>query len=216
MFLCRTYELGDLSLTYPIVRSAPIFVLLMGLVFLKEAPSLLASIGIFMVILGMQIINLKRLSLKIFFTPFKHLEKGAISFAVLTAFSSACYSVVDKKGALAMHPVLFFYLFFSISGFLFLGYLFFLDVKRRRRYFEILKKDKLSIAIAALLEFSSYILILYAFCISKVAYVIALRQISVVFGVLFGILFLKEGYGKPRIVGSIVISLGVFLISAFG
>jgi uncharacterized membrane protein len=59
-------------------------------------------------------------------------------------------------------------------------------------------------------------MILYAFCISKVAYVVALRQISVVFGVVFGVFFLKESSAKARLLASVVIFIGAFLILVCG
>lgn len=214
-FLCRAYELGDLSLTYPIIRSSPIFVLLLALVFLREVPSAAAVVGIIIVIIGAQLINQKGFNLKEFLAPFQPSHKKAIVAAALTAFFSACYSAVDKKGVLEVEPVLFFYLFFAISGFMFLGYLM-TQPQRRTRYFKSLNTDKFRVGIAALLEFASYILILYAFRISKVAYIIALRQISVVFGVLYGILFLKERYGKVRLAGSAIMFIGIFLITVFG
>lgn len=217
LFLCRTYELGDMSLTYPIIRSSPIFVLLFGVIFLKEIPSKIAIMGIIIVVFGVQIINQRNLSVSSFLASFRHrhINKKIMIPANLTAFFSACYSVVDKKAVLAINPILFFYLFFSLSGFLFLGYL--LSLKERRRYyFAILNKDKMIIFLAAILEFASYILILFAFRISKVAYIVALRQLSVIFGALYAIWFLKEKYGEVRFVGSLIIFIGVFLIIAFG
>ncbi len=215
VFLCRTYELADMSLTYPIVRSSPIFLLVMGFLFLGEIPSWEAVIGVLVVVLGVLIIHQKALTFSSFQRMFRSIDRKVMAFAALTAFASACYAVVDKKGVLVLHPVLFFYLMFALSGFLFLVYLLFLK-QRRVRYFGTLAKDKYWIALAAILEFSSYILILYAFRISKVAYVISLRQISVVFGVLYGIWFLRERYGKVRFVGSTIIFCGIFLITAFG
>src|SRR3989338_2997976 len=99
-FLCRAYELGDLSLTYPIIRSSPIFVLLLALVFLREVPSAAAVVGIIIVIIGAQLINQKGFNLKEFLAPFQPSHKKAIVAAALTAFFSACYSAVDKKGVL--------------------------------------------------------------------------------------------------------------------
>ncbi|MFH0732459.1 MAG: DMT family transporter [Candidatus Omnitrophota bacterium] len=215
IFLCKTYEGADMSLSYPIIRSSPVFVLLMAFILLGEVPSKIAILGIIVVMLGAYLINQKKISFSGILDPFRHINKKVVFFAGLTAFSSACYSVVDKKGVLLMHPILFFYLFFALSGFLFLGYLLFMK-ERRRNYFYITKKDKFSIALAAVLEFLSYILILYAFRMSKVAYVIALRQISVVFGSLYGILFLKEKYAKVRFAGAVIIFIGIYLIAAFG
>jgi drug/metabolite transporter (DMT)-like permease len=215
IFLCRTYELGDMSLTYPIVRSSPVFVLFMGVVFLGEVPSKLALLGILVVMLGVQIINQEDLSFSGITKRFKNINGKILAAAGMTAFFSACYAIIDKKGVLHMNPILFFYVFFALSGFMFLGYLLSME-ERRKRFFEVLNRDKFKITLAAVLEFSSYVLILFAFRISKVAYIIALRQISVVFGVLYGIWFLKEKYGKVRFVGSLVIFLGIFLITVFG
>ena len=215
IYLCRTYYLGDMSLTYPIIRSAPIFVLFGGIIFLREMPSLWAVAGIITVIFGVNVINQKTLSFAAMLAPFRHMNKAATIAALLTAFFSACYSVVDKKGVLAMDPILFFYLFFTLSGFFFLVYFAFLKEKRGR-YMQVLKKDIFKITLAAVLEFSSYILILYAFRVSKIAYIVALRQISVVFGALYGILFLKEKHADVRFVGSVIIFIGIFLITVFG
>lgn len=215
VYLCRTYELEDMSLTYPIARSAPIFVVVMGILFLRELPSKGALAGICILMLGVYLLNQQRFSLASFFTPLRHIKKRAMVMAGMTAFWSACYSIVDKKGVLLMDPVLFFYLFFAISGAMFLVYVVFLK-ERRKKYLEVLKADAVKITLAALMEFGSYILILFAFRISNTAYVIALRQISVVFGALYGICFLKERYGTARMFGSLVIFVGVFLITVFG
>jgi drug/metabolite transporter (DMT)-like permease len=215
VFLCKTYERGDLSLTYPIARSSPIFVLIIGYVLLKETPSPVAIVGILLVVLGVYMISLRRLSLSEFLQPLKIGHKEALLFALFTALFSAAYSIVDKKGALNMEPILFFYLFFAISGLMFLGYLL-LFKDRRENYWRLLKRDKYTITLASLLEFGSYILILYAFRISNVAYVVALRQISVIFGVIYGILILKERHGKSRLLASSTIFLGSFLIIAYG
>lgn len=215
VFLCRTYELGDMSLTYPIARSSPVFVLIMASTFLKEMPSILAIFGIVLIVLGTYLINQENFSFQGIIKPFNKNNAYATLFAVFTAVWSAIYSVIDKKGVLSVPPVLFFYMFFSFSGFLFLGYLLLLR-ERRKNYWRILKKDKYKITIASILEFSSYILILYAFRMSKVAYVVALRQISIIIGAIYGVVFLKEHYGRVRIIASIIIFFGAFIIIVFG
>jgi uncharacterized membrane protein len=60
-----------------------------------------------------------------------------------------------------------------------------------------------------------YMLVLLAMSIAPVSYILALRQVSVVIGALMGVVFLKEKYGRIRIIGSIIIFLGVFILSVF-
>ncbi|MCP4376891.1 MAG: EamA family transporter [bacterium] len=215
LFLCKTYEAGDMSLTYPVVRSSPVFVLVLALVFLHEIPTTAAVIGAILVVAGAYLINQKSLSPRSLMAPFDRHHLAAMAFAVLTAVWSAIYSIVDKKGVLSIPPILFFYLFFACSGFMFLGY--FLTLKdRRKKYWRLLKQDAIKITLASILEAASYILILYAFRMSKVAYVVALRQVSVIIGAVYGVVFLKERYGKVRIMASCIIFAGAFCIVAFG
>jgi drug/metabolite transporter (DMT)-like permease len=57
----------------------------------------------------------------------------------------------------------------------------------------------------------SYVLMLFALSMSKVTYVGALRQLSLVFGVTLGWLFLKETLNGTRIAGLILIIVGACL-----
>lgn len=217
IYLCQAYERGDISLTYPIIRSSPVFVTLFGFIFLKEIPSLTGILGIVLVIFGAWLINQKNFNLTETFGFFrlKANTSAMLYAATMTAIFSALYSVIDKKGVLLVHPVLFFYLFFAFSGLWFGLYILFLR-EERKFIIDVYKKDKYKILVASLLEFSSYVLILYAFQLSKVAYVIALRQISVVFGVIFGTYFLKEQYAAVRFFASCIIFAGIYLITVFG
>src|SRR5512143_1582037 len=61
--LTRAYALGDLSQVYPIARgSAPLFVLLWALLLLGERPTPIGVGGIFIVVLGLYLVNLPSLS----------------------------------------------------------------------------------------------------------------------------------------------------------
>lgn len=214
IYLCRSYELADLSLTYPVIRSAPLFVAVLGVVFLGEKLSFIALVGIILTVLGAQMINLSNFSIKGLFDFKTYKHKRAIIAAALTAFFSALYSIVDKRGALSMPPVLFFYLFFAVSG-LFFGLYLLLFKDKVKNYWAVTKKNKFNITAASILEFSSYILILYAFRLAHVAPVVAIRQISTVFGAMLGIMVLKEKYAKTRIIGSLIIFAGIYLLVIF-
>jgi len=48
--------------------------------------------------------------------------------------------------------------------------------------------------------------------LAQVSYILALRQISLVLGALMGVVFLGESYGKVRIIGSLIIFIGVFIL----
>ena len=71
----------------------------------------------------------------------------------------------------------------------------------------------LSIVAAGMLAFTAYAIVLSVLQFSKVSYVSHVREFGIVFSVLLGAIVLKESLGKGRILGSIVITFGVFLIA---
>jgi uncharacterized membrane protein len=60
---------------------------------------------------------------------------------------------------------------------------------------------------------TGYSMILIAFTIDRVSYIVSLRQLSVVFAVLMGSFWLKEKHSAIRLTGAVVIFAGSFLIS---
>jgi uncharacterized membrane protein len=52
--------------------------------------------------------------------------------------------------------------------------------------------------------------------IAPVSYIVPLREVSVLFGAILGMLFLREAMTRPRIIAAITITGGVILISLFG
>ena len=60
---------------------------------------------------------------------------------------------------------------------------------------------------------TGYSLILIAFTIDRVSYIVSLRQLSVVFAVLMGGIWLKEKHKGIRLAGALIIFSGGFLIS---
>jgi drug/metabolite transporter (DMT)-like permease len=62
----------------------------------------------------------------------------------------------------------------------------------------------------------SYSLAIFVMRTSPVSYVVSIREVGIVFGVLLGSLILKEKYGKVRLIASIIILIGVLLITFAG
>jgi drug/metabolite transporter (DMT)-like permease len=58
-----------------------------------------------------------------------------------------------------------------------------------------------------------YVLVLIAMSRVQVSYILALRQLSVVLGAAAGVFFLREKYGRVRLVSSIIIFLGVYVLA---
>lgn len=211
-FLSKALEKGDLSLIYPIMRSSPALVLIFSITILGENVSVLGVTGILLVAIGVYTINMESLALSELLRPFRAMTRDrAIQFAFLTLFSVACYTLVDKIAVSQMHPVIFAYVYPWISLSLFSGYIF------KAKSSDILKKEwalhKGSILVCGVLSIFGYFLILQAFTMERMSYVVGLRQLSIVFAVLLGGHLLKEKNKKIRIASSIIIFLGAYLIT---
>ena len=208
-FVGIAYERGDLSLVYPLSRgSGPLFVPILAVFILNEQLSIPGLYGIALVIVGIFIIHLRSFAIQSFFEPFLALRGRASLWALCTGGTIAGYSLVDKVGVSFVNPPVYIYLMFVISLLLLSPYVF---VKVR---FELKKEwniNKIQIFIVGFLDLFTYLMILFALQISKVSYVAAAREVSIVFSALIGIILLQEKNAPQKLVGAVLISLGVIL-----
>ena len=208
--LGRAYELGDLSVVYPLARSSPLFLFVLAVVFLGEEVSLWGVAGILLVVLGVYTIHLEGLAIGDLLRPIKSLRSQASQFALLTALCTSIYSLVDKLGVTAVAP---------------LAYAFWLDVFVIAFLTPVVlwkwgwgavaaewRGSSVKVVISGFLMRFGYILVLLAMALAQVSYILAVRQLSVVLGVVFGVGLLGERYGKVRLLSSIIIFTGVLVL----
>lgn len=211
-FLSMALEKGDLSLTYPIMRSSPALVLLFSITILKENVSALGVCGILLVVLGVYTINMHNFTFFEIVKPFRSmLRDRATQFALLTMVSVAFYSLVDKIAVTQMNPVFFVFLYPWISLVLFTTYI------QKTKTKGVLKKEwnahKGSIVLCGAMSIFGYFLILVAFTIERMSYILGLRQLSIVFAVFLGGHFLREKNRLIRVTSSVIIFTGCYFIT---
>ncbi len=209
-FMGGAYERGDLSLVYPLSRgSGPLLVPVLAIIFLQEQLSLAGVVGIFLVILGIYVIHLESFSIVSFIEPFRALRGSASAWALCTGGTIAGYSLVDKVGVGLVYPPVYIYLMFVISLLLLTPYV--LAKQRTALKLEWLV-NKGPVLIDGFLVLFTYLMILFAFRLSKVSYVVAAREVSIVFSAFMGIVWLKEKHARQKMAGAALIALGVVFI----
>jgi uncharacterized membrane protein len=212
IFLTNAYKEGDLSHVYPIMRSSPALVLVFAVLFLGEQVSVEGVIGILLVAVGVYIINMKHISRDEFLEPFKSVASDrSTRFAFLTLVSVALYSIADKLAVDYIHPIIFAFLH------LFCGMCFYTPFVLLTKKIDDIRNEWnnhwVQAVLAGVIGIIGYSLILIAFTIERVSYIVGLRQLSVVFAVFMGSLVLKEKHTGIRLSGAVIIFAGCFLIS---
>lgn len=211
-FVAKSFENGDLSHVYPIMRSSPALVLLLSVLVLREDVSLAGVAGIVVVALGVYSINMKTISLSEAFEPIKAVRtERATRFALLTLCCVTAYSIIDKAAVARLRPTIFAFLYPCFSLGLLSGYVHL--TKAKASIVSEWMAHKYAIMLSGFLSVFGYFLILIAFTMEPVSYVVGLRQLSVVFAVFLGGQVLKEEHQAIRLPAAACIFAGAFLIS---
>jgi len=204
------YEEGELSLVYPIARSAPAIVPFLAYFILGEIVPLKGYLGISLVVLGIFMLNLHEISALGIENALKIFRMKPAIIAMITAWITSFYSIVDKLGVSVMNPIFYIYLMFLFS---FLGVSIFVIMKKRALILCELMMNGRFVFISGALCMLSYLLILYAMRLTYLSYVIALRQVGVILSLLIAVILLRERIGKWRVFASVMIFLGLLIIS---
>ena len=212
MFLGRSYASGDLSLTYPIARGVgPALVPVLGVLVLHETVAPQAIAGIVCVVVGIYTLYWWGRLSQILAVPFEFLRERGTRYALLTGVVIAVYSVYDKVAVEQINPFVYMYLFSLGSGIIFTPYV--IKNYSRRVILTEWRTGSKRIIASAMLSFLAYAMVLTALQFSRVSYIAPAREVSIVVGVLLGIIVLKESFGKGRLIGSCLIVVGLVLIA---
>lgn len=212
VLLGRAYSQGDLSLVYPIARGVgPMLVPVLAVLALGERAALPAVTGIILIVAGIFIVSWWGRFRQILAQPSVFLRDGGVRYAMLTGVSITTYTLIDKVGVGHVQPFLYMYMINVGTAIGLAPYIAFkYGMTPVRRAWQ---SNAWAIVTASLLVFIAYGLVLTAFSLSQVSYVAPAREVGIVFGVLLGVMVLKERFGQGRLLGSIFIVLGLALIA---
>jgi drug/metabolite transporter (DMT)-like permease len=206
--LGRSYRSGEFSLVYPVARGlgvalVPVFAALL----LDERPSTAGALGIALVVVGIVALQWVGRTRK---AAGARLSFGAgTGWALLTGLTNAGYALVDKAGVSRLHPV-------PYIGLMFVGSLLLLvpaALADRGRFQREWTTNRRAIFVASALTLTAYLLVLFAFRLSKAGYVVAARESSIVVSVLIGRLWFGERRLAARLAGAALVLAGVVCLA---
>jgi phosphonate utilization associated putative membrane protein len=200
--LARAYRAGDLGHAYPLMRgTAPLLVALFGVALLNEHPSAIMWLGIVLISAGILSIGLLQQG---------RAHRDATLWALTNAVIIASYTLVDGAGVrLSGNAACYVAWMFLVQGPIFIALVIGLRGQAAADYAGRNWRRGLA---GGLFLIGSYGLVLWAMTRAPVAAVAALRETSVIFAALLGSIFLKEPFGRQRLIGACAVALGIMAL----
>lgn len=202
--LIQAYRVGDLGLVYPLMRGlSPLVVLALTLVFAGEVLSTQQILGILLIPFGMLCLLWQG-------GGGDRLPWSMLPVVALIGLCIGCYTFLDGQALRRWsHPLDYLVWLTLISAWPFP----LLAMVRKRAAFRLFWRTQwrlgLSVGLCVLL---SYALVLWAMQLGSIAEAAALREVSVILVVLFGMRYLKEPFGRPRLIACGLVLIGMFVM----
>ena len=220
VMLVRTFEIGDFNQVYPLARGlSPVLVALFAEL-LGDPMSGRQTVGIAVVCGGLAALVFSA------GRP-KRTQGTALLWAVATGVSIAIYTVVDGMGVRHAGGASGYTAWMMlVEGWAIAA---FLGIVLRRRRAEadgtpaavpapwsplsnLTRADRIRGGVAGVLMPLAYGLFLWAQTRGALAAVSALRETSVIFGAALGSLFLREPFGRYRVLAAVTIASGILIL----
>jgi drug/metabolite transporter (DMT)-like permease len=204
----RLYHSADLSVAYPMMRgSAPLITAVIALAALGEAPGPIASLGVAALVAGVLTIGASGLA-------HGRINQPTIVVALINSAVIAVYSVIDGQGArLSGAGAAFAFAYNSWADALTaLAYLPVILFLRGRAAAVAFSQDWRRGLIGGLAAFIGYAIVVWAMTRAPIAAVAALRETSVVFASIIGVVALREPFHAQRAIAALVILAGIILL----
>lgn len=202
LLLIESYENGAFSAVYPVARgTGPLFTAIGAVLFFSEQILALQLLGIFLVCAGVIAIGISHRAVD-------GANKG-FAYALATGVVVGIYTVVDAAGVRAAEDAATFIVWF---WFAYVSMLFVVASAMRGRsvFLQGRRHWRLGIVLGGL-AVVSYCTALLAFRIGATAQIAALRETSVVFGIVLAVFFLGEKMTTRRWIAACVLVLGAVL-----
>lgn len=221
--LAAAYRAGDMSIAYPLARSAPVLIVALAAIAMGKSDQLSTGClaGIVLILIGAFLLPMHHLT-DVRLGNYLNLTCG---LALLAACGTAGYSMLDDHGLrlLREQPDGPFdvlngtILYISLESIATSAWMAVYVLRRsddRRRLMHVLARRKRAAATMGVGIFLTYGLVLASMAyVTNISYVVALRQLSIPIGVLLGVVLLQELGSWLKWIGVFTVLGGLALVS---
>lgn len=205
----KALKVSPLSITLPFLSLTPLFLVIISYLILGETVSVTGAVGIVLIVIGSYVLNIRHFKSGIF-EPFIAItkEKGSV-YMILVAF---IYSITASLGKMAIErssPIFFGAVFFTMVVAAFTPIAFY---KGRDSLSQLNGKVIKSALLPGI--FYSFMILTHvtALSLTKVAYMISVKRLSLLIGVLYGYYLFRESGISERLTGAVLMLTGFILI----
>ena len=204
----KAIKVSPLSLTVPYLSFTPVFMVGTGYLFLNEAPDGWGISGIVSVCAGSYILNLDGKKWSII-NPLLAVCKETGSWLMLIAAFIFSFSAVIGKLAIMHSSVMFFQMtFFAVVTIvMMLIFMMFRMIKLKH-----LAESPLKGCVAGILLFFHILFHGFAISMTKAAYMVSVKRLSTLFGVIYGGMIFHEENIPVRFTGALFMFCGAVII----
>ena len=204
LFLMHAYKVGDLTQVYPIARgSAPLVVAGISVAFLGVELSRIEIMGVVTIGIGLISMSLVRQA-----DGLRNVR--AARLALVAGGFIAAYSLIDGYGARLAGTALGFYGWLALgNGLAFAAITAWREPGLLARIPADAGKEFL---LGGSASFTAFALVIWSFTHAPIAVVAALRETSIVFALLIGVVFLKERLDLAKVVASMITLTGAIIL----
>ena len=200
------YRETDLSVVYPLCRgSMPVIALFLAILLLHEQPGIEAVAGTIIVAVGVGLLIAGPRA------QGGKIKTSGIIYALLSGTALAFFALWDKYAIyhLKLPPISSYIGTMAGQSLMYLP----LVWQNKPDILPQLLKNKKYILGVAFLAPLSYMIILWTMTFMPLSYIMPVRSSSIVISTLIGILMLKEGHAKVRLLSSVTIVIGIILVA---
>lgn len=199
---------GELSEVVPLLSLTPLFMLFTSPIIVGDYPTWIGSIGVLLIVIGAYILYYSR-SISRWFYPFLLLfQKQSARIMLLIAFIWSITGNLDKIGVQQSSPLLWGIL---TNGCISL-FLFPLLLSRKSEVQKMFHTSSFQFLLIGIFAAIVVVTQMTAITLTLVPYVIAIKRLSILFGVLWGGIFLKEKAYKQRFFAASLMVCGAVLL----
>jgi drug/metabolite transporter (DMT)-like permease len=204
----KAIKVSPLSLTLPFLAFTPAFMIVTGRIFLGEKLGAAGITGIVLIVAGAYCLNISSLR-NGFLSPIRAIFKEPGSrLMLLVAFIYSITSVIGKIGVLHSNPYFFGSTYFIALTLLMTALMPFIPGVSFKLNWEMHLKGAATGAIYAVMVFSHML----AISLVQAAYMVSVKRMSLLFGILYGAWWFRETRIHERLFGAVIMLAGVFLI----